>query len=224
MRLASLYSGGKDSTFAMYIVEQMGYEISYLVNIVSDCGDSYIFHTPNLNVVPLMAKSMNKKLVTKISTGTEESDMNKLKSALIDLDIDGIVTGSISSDYQWDRINIICDDLGLAVVAPLWRKDEDLIMDELLLSGIRAIIVGCYAEGMGENWLGREIDKNAVVELKYLHKKYGISITGEGGEYESMTIDSPMHSHPINILSSMKKWSKNSGTMNITSANIFDRM
>lgn len=95
MRLASLYSGGKDSTFAMYITEQMGYDIPYLVNIVSDCGESYIFHTPNLNVVPLMAKSMNKKLVTEISTGDEKSDMNKLKIALVNLDIDGVITGSI---------------------------------------------------------------------------------------------------------------------------------
>jgi diphthamide synthase (EF-2-diphthine--ammonia ligase) len=33
MRLASLYSGGKDSTFSLYIMEQMGHDVPYLVNV-----------------------------------------------------------------------------------------------------------------------------------------------------------------------------------------------
>ena len=57
MRLASLYSGGKDSTFSLYLAEQMGHEIPYLVNIVPEDEASWIFHTPNLSIVPLMAEA-----------------------------------------------------------------------------------------------------------------------------------------------------------------------
>ena len=64
MRLASLYSGGKDSTFSLYLAEQMGHEVPYLVNIVPDDEASWIFHTPNLGIVPLMAESMGKDLVS----------------------------------------------------------------------------------------------------------------------------------------------------------------
>ena len=223
MRLASLYSGGKDSTFSLYLEEQMGHDIPYLVNIMPEDQASWIFHTPNLSVVPLMAQSMGKELIVAPSTGTEEGDMESLTNVLDSLDVDGVVTGAVWSDYQWDRMNLVCHDLGLKVFSPLWRKDQDLVMDAFLQSGIRAIIVGCYAEGLGREWLGREINAETVQELKALREKFGISIMGEGGEYESMTISSPLHSRPIEIVSSEVAWKRDNGTLHITSARLGDR-
>lgn len=221
MRLASLYSGGKDSTFALYLAEQMGHDVPYLVNIMPEDEASWIFHTPNLSVVPLMAESMGKKLVTAPSTGSEEGDMDGLRRALEGLDVEGVVTGALWSDYQWDRMNMVCGDLGLKVITPMWRKDQDMMMDQMLDAGIRAVIVGCFAEGLDESWLGREIDREAVAELKELRKKYGISIMGEGGEYESMTVWSPMHTREIRIDSSEVSWTRGSGTLRVTSASLF---
>jgi ABC transporter with metal-binding/Fe-S-binding domain ATP-binding protein len=220
MRLASLYSGGKDSTFSLYIMEQMGHDVPYLVNVKPEDKASWIFHTPNLSVVPLMAESMGKELITAPSTGTEEGDMEGLRNALEGLDVEGVITGAVWSDYQWDRMNLVCHDLGLKVFSPLWRKDQDLLMDAFLQSGIRAIIVGCFAEGLGEEWLGREIDADAVRDLKNLREKYGISIMGEGGEYESMTLDSPMHFRPLEITGSEKVWKRDNGTLDVTSARL----
>ncbi len=220
MRLASLYSGGKDSTFSLYLEEQMGHDVPYLVNVMPDDSASWIFHTPNLNVVPLMAQAMDKELVTARSTGTEEGDMEGLTNALDGLDVDGVITGAVWSDYQWDRMNLVCHDLGLKVFSPLWRKDQDLVMDAFLQSGIKAIIVGCYAEGLGQEWLGRVIDQQAVDELKRIREKTGISIMGEGGEYESMTISSPMHSHPLEIVESEVVWKRDNGTLNVKSARL----
>ncbi len=223
MRLASLYSGGKDSTFSLYLMEQSGHDIPYLVNIVPEDAASWIFHTPNLSVVPLMAESMGKELVTAKSSGTEEGDMEGLRNALDGLDVEGVVSGAIWSDYQWDRMNIVCGDLGLKLMAPLWRKDQDMLMDQFIDSGIRSMIVGCYAEGLGEEWLGRIIDRQAVEELKAIRARTGISIMGEGGEYESLTIDSPMHSRPLEIISSEKDWSRQGGTMRVTSVRLSER-
>lgn len=223
MRLASLYSGGKDSTFSLYLMEQSGHDIPYLVNIVPEDAASWIFHTPNLSVVPLMAESMGKELVTAKSSGTEEGDMEGLRNALDGLDVEGVVSGAIWSDYQWDRMNLVCGDLGLKLMAPLWRKDQDMLMDQFIDSGIRSMIVGCYAEGLGEEWLGRIIDRQAVEELKAIRTRTGISIMGEGGEYESLTIDSPMHSRPLEIISSEKDWSRQGGTMRVTSARLSER-
>jgi ABC transporter with metal-binding/Fe-S-binding domain ATP-binding protein len=204
--------------FSLYLEEQMGHDVPYLVNIMPEDSASWIFHTPNLSVVPLMAEAMGKELVTAPSSGTEEGDMAGLREALDGLDVEGVITGAVWSDYQWDRMNLVCHDLGLKVFSPLWRKDQDTVMEEFLRSGIRAIIVGCYAEGLGEEWLGRVIDRQAVTELKALREKYGISIMGEGGEYESMTLDSPLHRRPIRILSSETVWKRGSGTFNVTSA------
>jgi ABC transporter with metal-binding/Fe-S-binding domain ATP-binding protein len=223
MRLAALYSGGKDSTLALYLAQQMGHEIPYLVSIMPKAGGSWIFHVPNIEMVPLMAGSLGKELVTAETSGSEESDMLSLEEALSDLDIEGVVAGAVWSDYQWDRINTVCHELGLKVVAPLWRKEQDIVLDEILASGIKAVIVGCYAEGLGEAWLGREIDREAVSELKALREKYGISVIGEGGEYESMTLDSPMHSRPLSITEYEKEWKKGSGTLLVKKAVLTER-
>lgn len=223
MRLASLYSGGKDSTFSLYLAEQMGHDIPYLVNIRPEDAASWIFHTPNLSVVPLMAESLSKELVTAPSSGTEEGDMEGLREALSGLDVEGVVSGAIWSDYQWDRMNAVCDDLDLKLIAPLWRKDQDMLMNQFLDSGIESIIVGCFAEGLGKEWLGRPIDESTVEELKGMRSRTGISIMGEGGEYESMTLDSPMHSFPIEIESSEISWKGSSGILEVKSARLGTR-
>ncbi|MBO4798542.1 MAG: diphthine--ammonia ligase [Candidatus Methanomethylophilaceae archaeon] len=217
MKLASLYSGGKDSAFSLYLAEQTGYEVPYLISIRPSADESWIFHTPNQDAVPEMAAAMGKKLITAVTPGSEEGDMEALRAALSGLDIDGVVTGAIWSDYQWDRINAVCGDLGLFVFAPLWRKDQDLIMDEIINSGIKAVIVGCYAEGLDGSWLGRPINAETVEELKKIREKTGISIAGEGGEYESMVLFSPLFSHPLEIESCTREITRHGGTLRIVS-------
>ena len=219
MRLASLYSGGKDSAFSLYVAEQRGHEVPYIVNIVPEDKASWIFHTPNLNCVPLFADAMGKKLVTGHSTGEEDSDMKGLRDALDGLDVDGVVSGAVWSDYQWDRMNIVCGDLGLKFIAPMWRKDQDMLLDEIIASGIKAVIVGVYAEGLDESWLGRPIDAACARDLKKLRAKYGISIMGEGGEYESMTLDAPMFRHGFTLGETRKDMERNSGTLRVSSLN-----
>lgn len=215
MKLAALYSGGKDSTYALYLAEQMGHEISCLVNIVPTDKASWIFHTPNLDVVPYMAEAMEIPLLCTESDGSEDGDMAALHKALKDLDIDGVVVGALWSDYQWDRMNRVLGDLDLVMVAPLWRKSQDMIYDEMVAAGIDAIIVGVFAEGLDEKWLGRHIDIDAKPELMKLRDRYGISIMGEGGEYESMTLDSPIHKKRLVIRESKNECARYSGTMNV---------
>ena len=215
--MASLYSGGKDSSFSLYVAEQSGHEVPYLVNIVPQDRASWIFHTPNLNVVPTLAEAMGKEVILGSSTGEEDSDMEGLRRALEGLDIDGVVTGAVWSDYQWDRMNLVCGDLGLKVISPMWRKDQDMLMEQIIDSGIRAVIVGCYAEGFDESWLGRPINHDTLKDLKALRSKYGISIMGEGGEYESMTLYIPGFSHGFEIAEAEKEWKRNEGTLRVKS-------
>ena len=223
MRLAALYSGGKDSTFAMYIAEQMGHDIPYLVTVEPEDRASWIFHTPNLSIVPDMAEAMGRELVTVPSDGTEQGDMDAMREVLSGLDIDGIVVGALWSDYQWDRMNLVCGDLDLVVLAPLWRKSQDMVYEEMVDAGIDAVIAGVFAEGLNEKWLGRRLDLSTEEDLKRLRDRYGISIMGEGGEYESLTLDSPMHSKALRIDASENRMERNAGTMEVKSVSLVDK-
>jgi ABC transporter with metal-binding/Fe-S-binding domain ATP-binding protein len=219
MRLAALYSGGKDSTLAMYIAEQTGHTAEYLINIAAESDDSMLFHVPNTNMVPLLAEAMNKRLITVSTDGTESGDMNALRSALKDLDIDGVIAGAVWSDYQWERINAVCEDLNLVCLTPLWRKSSDTVMKELIDSGISSIFVGVYADGLDDKWLGKNIE-DSYDDLKKIESKNKISVIGEGGEYESLTTDSPMQHSVLVPEEYEKEWNGHSGTLKINSARL----
>lgn len=193
MRLACLFSGGKDSTYAAHLMEQAGHEVVCLVTVVPADPHSWVFHTLNLEHLPEMAKAMGKDLIAMPSSGEEGADLAALEAALKDLEVEGVVTGAIASDYQWDRINGVCQRLGLKVFSPLWRKDQLTILNDMLQAGMKAMIVGVYSDGLGREWLGRVLDREAVDRLSSLSKVKGMNVSGEGGEYETLVLDSPMH-------------------------------
>jgi diphthine-ammonia ligase len=193
MRLAVLFSGGKDSTHAAYLMSQMGHEVVVLVSVVPADEHSWVFHTPNLRFLPQMADALGLPLVTERSSGEEASDLEALRRALGRVDVDGVVTGAIASDYQWDRINGVCQDLGLPTFSPLWRKDQGTLMEDMIAAGTTAVVVRTSAEGLDPTWLGRELDATALDELRGLAARTGMNLAGEGGEYETLVIDSPLH-------------------------------
>ena len=59
MRLGILFSGGKDSTYATYLAKKFGHEIVCLISIFSKNKDSFMFHTPTINLTKEQAKLMN---------------------------------------------------------------------------------------------------------------------------------------------------------------------
>ncbi|MFH1588242.1 MAG: hypothetical protein ABIA76_02815 [Candidatus Diapherotrites archaeon] len=60
MKLCALFSGGKDSTYAVYLIENRGYEVDCLLS-VKGIKDSYMYHYPNIELTELLAKAMKKK-------------------------------------------------------------------------------------------------------------------------------------------------------------------
>jgi ABC transporter with metal-binding/Fe-S-binding domain ATP-binding protein len=213
MRLAVLFSGGKDSTYAAHIMSQMGHQLTALVSVIPSDEHSWVFHVPNLRFLPQMAEAMGLPLITEDSTGEEESDLEALRKALSGMDVDGVVTGAIASDYQWDRINDVCENLGIRVFSPLWRKDQDMLMEDMIMSGIRAIPVRVSSEGMGGSWLGRELDASALDALRALSRRYGMNLSGEGGEYETLVLDSPLHRSRLSLVDVTTEASRDEGRL-----------
>ncbi len=213
MRLAVLFSGGKDSTYAAALMAQQGHELAQLVSIVPDDPDSWLFHTPNLHLLPSLASAIGVPLLTERSESNESCELEALRKALEGLDVDGVVAGAIASDYQWDRYNGVCEGLGLRVFSPLWRKDQVTLLRDMVDEGMRSIIVRVSAEGLDSSWLGRELDGKAVDELQALSKARGINPSGEGGEYETLALDSPIHAYPLKIARQEKVVTRDGGRL-----------
>ncbi len=219
MKLGVLFSGGKDSTYAAYIAKKYDYEIACLISIFSENPESYMFHTPSIERTEQQARSMRIPLIIQKTKGKKEIELKDLEKAIRkakkEYKIQGILTGAIQSIYQASRIQKICDKLGLECFNPLWQKDEEEYLDELIKNKFKIIITGVFAYPLGKFWLGREIDSQFIKEVKELNKKYNIHIAGEGGEFETFVIDCPMFKTPLEIISSKTSGEKNSWKMEI---------
>ncbi len=219
MRLAALYSGGKDSTYAVYIAQQMGWDVSQLVSIWPR-EDSMMFHVPNIQWSRLGAEAMGLPLATAQAGEGEAAELQALRGVLEALDIDGVLTGAIASDYQWSRINGVCHDLGLRTFSPLWRKDQARLVADILAAGFTPIFVSASAEGLDESWLGRPLDAAALHRLAALHERKGLNVSGEGGEYETLVLDGPNFCQAIEVVEAARLWRGTSGVYRVSSARL----
>lgn len=204
LKLGVLFSSGKDSTYAALIMQRQNYELSCLITIKSMNKESYMFHTPAIDLAKLQAHAMGLPLIMHATKGEKEIELKDLKKALKEAKqkyhIDGIVTGAIFSTYQRDRIEKVCDELGLKIFSPLWHKPQEMEMMELLSSGFKFILTSIAAEGLDKSWLGREITKVDVDKLKQLRERLGTNVAGEGGEFESLVLDCPLFKKRLEII------------------------
>jgi ABC transporter with metal-binding/Fe-S-binding domain ATP-binding protein len=208
MRVAVLFTGGKDSTYAAYEALESGLKVEYLLTMVSKNLYPWMFHTININITRCQAEAMGIKQLMRPTSGGKNKELENLKEAIaiVRNDIDGVVAGAISSSYQKDRINHICEELELASIAPLWGRDPVRLLRGMLEKGFKIIITSVAAQGLDQNWLGKELNENTVEELIRLNKRYGINPSGEGGEYESLVLDAPFFRKKIEVVEAEKIW------------------
>jgi len=223
MQLIALFSGGKDSIFAIKKAIEQGHEIKYLATINSKNPDSFMYHTPNIGLTLMQSRCLNIQLVSKLSLGEKEKEVKDLEILLNNLDADGVVCGAIASNYQKERIEKVCESLRLKVFTPLWGANQEQLLKEILNSGFEVIITAVAAEGFDESWLGRKIDDKCLEDLIALNKKYGINVMGEGGEYESLVLDCPLFSRKLEITKAEKIWKDNAGILEIKDAKLIEK-
>jgi predicted ATP pyrophosphatase (TIGR00289 family) len=220
MRVGVLATGGKDSTLALYKVVSEGYEVKYLVAMIPLREDSLMFHYPNIRLVDLFAEVVEIPLVKAETLAVEESEVEDLKRLIEGLDVDAIVSGAIASTYQKSRIEEICEQLKLKCIAPLWQENPLDILKEILELEFEVIITGVYAYGFGREWLGRKIDKATIEDLIELNRRYGVSLVGEGGEYETLVLNAPFFKKRIKIVEAEKVWKNQSGYLLVRKAEL----
>jgi len=225
MRLGVLYSGGKDSTLALMKAKEH-HDVVCLISIISENKESYMFHTPNIDVTELQAQAMGLALVRVTTKGEKEAELKDLKKAIKDAikrhKIEGIVTGAVRSTYQASRIQKICQELKLWVFNPLWLKDQVELLTEIRASGIKAIIGGVFAEALDESFLGKDIS-TVIPQLVKIAGEHHINPAGEGGEIETTTLDAPVFKKKIVIEEFEKRFEKNSGTFIIKKARLAEK-
>lgn len=220
MKVSALFSGGKDSTYAIYLAQQQGWEVSRLLTVIPRVADSYMFHHPNIVWTKLQAEALRIPIRQRESSGLKEEELKDVEELMSSEDTEGFVCGAIASDYQWSRFNEIAHRLERPMFAPLWRKDQLMLLQDMLHAGFKFLIAGVYAEGFDEGWLGKVITESSLRELERLREKYRISVAGEGGELETFVLDGPNFAKSISITEAHSNWKRHSGNYAITEASL----
>ena len=220
MKVAALFSGGKDSVFAIYIAKQFGWDITHLITLHPKKQDSWMFHSINIHLTEKLAEAIDIPLIKKQTKGEKEEELKDLKDVLKNLDIDGTISGAIASEYQRTRIGKICYELGIKSFAPLWHKDQETILRDQVNAGFKIIIVGVFAYGLDETWLGRTLDERSINDLLKIRKKYAINVTGEGGEFETLVLDGPIFKKKLVLDKVSKEWKRDSGVLKVKKAHL----
>lgn len=223
MKLAALYSGGKDSTFAVYKAKTEGHTISCLVTIFPKSEESHLLHHTNIAMTKHQAKLLNvPQISVSVDSDKTETELDELKKALATakekFGIGGVVHGGISSVFQKKHFEAACSSLGLEIVAPIWNVDEKNYLRELVKTGFRFIVTSVTSQGLDDSWLGKEITADDVEKLIAISSKFGSNASFEGGEAETFVVGCPLFSGRVKIVKSRKTWDGYRGRFEITEA------
>ncbi len=202
-RIGALFSGGKDSAYALHWAMLQGMDVSCLITIKPRSKASWMFHRPALEVTRVQAQALGIPQVFIESSGIKEEELKDLRRALEiaikRYGIEGIVAGALLSDYQRMRIAMIADELGLKVYTPLWRKDQGAYMKELVRSGFKVMIISISVYGLPKTLVGKVLDENLVELIINRAQRYGFNPAFEGGEAETLVIDAPMFRYELEV-------------------------
>lgn len=194
-----MYSGGKDSTYALHWAILHGFNVQCLGTVIPSQPDSMLFHYPAIKLTELQAKSMGLRLVKIKGSRDEYSTLVKLFKQFKELGADGVVAGALLSDYQRLRFSMAAEEVGLKTYTPLWRKDQEKYMRSLIREGFKFIIISIQAYGVPEKFLGKVLTEADIDEIIKLSKIYGFNPGFEGGEAETLVVDAPLFRYRLEV-------------------------
>lgn len=222
MKVVGLVSGGKDSTYNLMECVKRGHEIVCLLNLYPPSFkkdgsnsyleelDSYMYQSVGSEALEEYAACMKLPLIRRPITGTplnttytydenfgrqgdEVEDLFEALKEVLEIypDVKGVSSGAIRSSYQKNRVEDICQRLGLISLAYLWERDQPELLRLMIRDELEAVLIKVATAGLSKNDLGHTLDEMHE-KLLVLKDKFGINVCGEGGEFETFTLDCPL--------------------------------
>jgi len=202
IKVAASWSGGKDSCLACYEAIREGYEVSYLVNTISREFRRVRFHGTEAGLVQKQAQAVGIPLLQKETSGDDyERDFKEAIRSVIQEGVRGVAFGDIRLDRNRQWAEKICKELGVRAIEPLWGRSSAQVLRSFVEAGFEATVVCTQANLLGEEWVGRKLDKEFIEELV---GRKEIDACGENGEYHTLVTDGPLFKKRIEICQSRK--------------------
>jgi diphthine-ammonia ligase len=204
MKVFASWSGGKDCCLALYRAKSGGLDIKYLANTVTEDGQRSRSHGITAAVIKKQSEALGIPIVQQPTTNdTYEAEFIKMLNSFKAEGIEGGVFGDIDFNAHREWIERVCGEAGITFYLPLWLEDQRKLMEEFIDAGFTAVVVAVKADLLGEETLGRTVDREFMAYLEGLDK--GITPCGEAGEYHTLVIDGPIFQNRLEITASRKE-------------------
>jgi diphthine-ammonia ligase len=208
MKAAALFSGGKDSLYAVYLVEKQGVAVDHLVTVLPTLPWPSP-HAENMAALKILAVSMGKKL-TIVDFQRQGAFLEVLKS----LEVDALVAGDVFVEAHRLGLEDVCSKAGLKLLEPLYARDTTDVFKEIFSSGFKALVTGVNLKFLREEVLGFIIGKETGID--FLSKIGSIDPLGENGEFHTLVLECPLYSKPFKVKSSEKRIEKNIAILKVS--------
>jgi len=198
------WSGGKDCCQAAYLAKQQGFELKYLLNMVTKDGQRSCSHGLDSEWIRLQSQALGIPVLQKFTTGDNYEEV--FTASLSALKEEGVATGIFGDiDFNAHRewIERVCGKAGVTPVLPLWLKKHDEVAQNFIKAGFEAIVVAVRADLLDEKWLGRKFDQAFLKDLAALNNT--ISPCGEAGEFHTLVLDGPLFLKRMKIVEAGKE-------------------
>lgn len=133
MKVAILWTGGKDSSLACYKVMRAHEVVLFII---------FVWGTPSLSHPQIVTKLQSEILQKPFLWCTLNLPyFDSYSEAVLQLKkecgIEAVVTGDITyvDVFHGNWINAVCKDTGVQVIKPLWEQNRKCILNELVEGG-----------------------------------------------------------------------------------------
>jgi diphthine-ammonia ligase len=208
MKAAALFSGGKDSLYAVYLVEKQGVTVDNLITLLPTLPWPSP-HAENVEALKILAESMGKRL-TIVDFKIEGAFVEALKS----LEVDALVAGDINVEAHLASLNDVCNKTGLELLEPIYGRDTSELFHEIFSLGFKALITGVNLKYLGEEWLGFTISKETGAS--FLSKMGSVDPLGENGEFHTLVLECPLYGKSFEVKSVERKTAKGMAYINVS--------
>ncbi|MCS7134676.1 MAG: diphthine--ammonia ligase [Candidatus Pacearchaeota archaeon] len=215
MKVAILFSGGKDSVYAVENALQKKWDINYLLSIKPSRTDCYLFHFGGVEATPKIAKALGfRHIYAECDVADPFSEARIVKEIVEKHPVDALILGGVG--LQVTQIKTLQQALPeTKVFVSHLGLDHEKIIEEMLEKRYEIRIAQFAVEGLTQEWLGKKLDEETFKELKNRSKKYGFHIGGEGGHYDTIVTDGPIFKKRLEIEFEKVKETEYSGYIKI---------
>ncbi len=206
MKVAILFSGGKDSVNAVALAKEKGWDIDYLLSVKPSRTDCYLFHYATVEYTKELAEIFGlKHILTGCDVADPEKEAEIIKNIVKDNPVDAVVLGGVGlQETQINSIRKALSSLGVEVFASHAEEDSLKLMNEMIKNGYEIVITEIASDGLTEEHIGLKLDAENFPKFVELSRKYGFEVLGEGGYYNTLVVDGPIFDKRLEIIDSEK--------------------